>query len=139
MLKISDTIEIPESELQLSAIRASGPGGQHVNKVASAIHLRFDARHSNALPTAVRERLLACKDRRISPEGVITIKAQASRSQEQNKAAALDRLAELIKRALPAPKPRKKTKPGRKAKEKRLADKARRAEVKQLRSKVKDP
>jgi ribosome-associated protein len=136
MLKISDKICIPDSELEFSAIRASGPGGQNVNKVSSAVHLRFNAKASTALPDDVRERLLNFRDKRITPDGIIVIKAQRSRSQDKNRADALNRLEELIRPAMTMPKKRRKTKPGKKAKEKRLADKSHRAKIKQTRGKV---
>lgn len=138
MLRISDEIEIPESELTMMPIKSQGPGGQNVNKVATAIHLRFDIAASAALPAAVKERLLQLPDRRISASGIINIKAQRSRSQDKNRADALRRLADLIRPALDEPRPRKKTKPGRKAKEKRLAEKSRRSELKKTRGRIID-
>ena len=138
MLKITDQVVIPETELVMTAIRASGPGGQHVNKVATAIQLRFDIAGSTALDASVKERLLASGDQRISTDGVATIKAQRSRSQEQNRDDALQRLADLIRPALTPPKIRKKTKPSRQEREKRLADKARRSKIKQSRGRVSD-
>jgi ribosome-associated protein len=138
MLRINDNIEIPESEIEMNAIRASGPGGQNVNKVASAIHLRFDSQASAVLPDKVKQRLSELRDRRISADGIINIKAQRSRSQDKNRDDALRRLAELLRKAVVEPTTRKKTRPGRKAKEKRLADKAHRAKLKQARGKIVD-
>ena len=138
MLRINNNIEIPESELEFNAIRSSGPGGQNVNKVATAIHLRFDIVASSVLPDEVKSRLLTLRDRRISTDGVINIKAQRSRSQDKNKIDALKRLTDLLQKGLVVPKARKKTRPSRRAKERRLADKARRAQLKQSRGKIVD-
>jgi ribosome-associated protein len=138
MLKISDDIIIPDDELDLSAVRAQGAGGQNVNKLATAIHLRFDARGSEALPDDVKARLLGLSDRRISNDGIVVIKAQRFRSQEKNRSDALARLAALLEKALRAPRKRVPTKPGRKAKEKRLDEKARRSRLKQARGRITD-
>ncbi len=133
MLKINDDLSIPDSELEFSAIRAQGPGGQNVNKVSSAIHLRFNIANSTALTEEVRERLLALQDRRISKSGVAVIKSQRFRNQDKNRDDALERLAILVRKALVVQKPRKRTKPSKKVKEKRLDDKTRRSRLKRSR------
>ena len=133
MLDITPTLSIPDDELVERFIRASGPGGQNVNKVASAVELRFDARASPSLPEPVRERLLARRDRRITDAGVIVIAAQRFRTQDRNREDARERLAALVLAALHVPKKRVATKPTRAAKERRLGAKRERAQVKTTR------
>ncbi|EAR23069.1 alternative ribosome rescue aminoacyl-tRNA hydrolase ArfB [Nitrococcus mobilis] len=134
MLQISKRIQIPDHEIDITAIRAQGPGGQNVNKVATGIHLRFDIRASS-LPERYQTRLLALNDQRITKEGVVVIKAQRRRSQEGNREDALNRLRDLIQSVMVPHKPRLPTKPTRGARERRLAGKAKRARVKALRGK----
>jgi ribosome-associated protein len=134
MLKISDHIDISESEVEISAIRAQGAGGQNVNKVSSAIHLRFDV-NASSLPDAVKRRLLQTHDQRITSDGVVVIKAQNHRSQDKNRAEALARLADLVKGALHVPRTRIPTRPGRAAKERRMDVKKKRGSLKKLRGK----
>ncbi|HGY9578138.1 TPA: alternative ribosome rescue aminoacyl-tRNA hydrolase ArfB [Vibrio harveyi] len=135
MLKISNSVTIQDWEIQLLPIRAQGNGGQNVNKVSSAIHLRFDVRHST-LPEFYKEQLLALSDSRISKEGVIIIKAQQFRTQEQNKEDALNRLQALIQSASRQEKKRIKTKPTRASQRRRLDSKTKQATKKQQRQKV---
>ena len=135
MVKISGTVVIPPHEIELSAIRATGPGGQNVNKVASAIHLRFDITASS-LPELYKERLLKLTDQRITVDGGIIIKARQYRSQEKNREEALRRLQELVRSVSFTPKKRKATKPSRGAKRKRLDTKKKRGRVKSMRGKV---
>lgn len=131
-------ISIPERELEFSAVRAQGPGGQHVNKSSTAIQLRYDISTSSALDAAQKSELLKAADRRVNAEGVLTIKAQRYRSQEKNRRDAVQRLVNFIGDALRPVKPRRATRPGRASKRKRLQDKAHRGRVKSLRSSVDD-
>lgn len=137
MLILSNNVTIPDEEIEFSAIRAQGAGGQNVNKVSSAIHLRFDIRASS-LPEFYKERLLALSDSRISKDGVIVIKAQQFRTQEKNREDALQRLKELILSATVVQKARRATKPSKSAKAKRMDSKSKRGAIKALRGKISD-
>ncbi len=137
MLQITPSVAIADDEVQFSAIRAQGAGGQNVNKVSSAIHLRFDVRASS-LPEEWKARILATSDQRITRDGVIVIKAQETRSQDKNKADALARLQELIRAAIVVPKKRRPTKPTRSSQKKRVEGKVLRGRIKALRRSAAD-
>jgi ribosome-associated protein len=132
MLQISHKIIIPDSELEISAIRSQGAGGQNVNKVSTAIHLRFNI-EASSLPAFYKEQLLKLNDRRITQEGVVVIKAQEHRSQDKNREEAMHRLKELIKSAVILPPIRKPTKPTRSSQKKRLDSKTKRGQIKSTR------
>ena len=134
MIRISDKITLADEEITETFVRASGPGGQNVNKLSTAVELRFDARHSPNLPDDVSIRLQKLAGRRLTKDGIIVIESQRHRTQDRNRADAMDKLAALIKEAEHVPKPRKKTKPTRAAKAERVDQKVQRGKVKRMRS-----
>ncbi len=136
MIHITHAIAIDENEIQEKFILASGPGGQRVNKVATAVQLRFDAKNSPSLPDDVRKRLIHLAGKRITGDGILIINARRFREQEQNRQDAIDRLIKLIRKAAEKPKPRRKTRPTLASKKRRLDAKHRRSEIKHMRRSV---
>ena len=135
MVGINPQLTIDENELEFSFIRADGPGGQNVNKVASAVQLRFDVEHSDSLPEEVKLRLVKLAGKRVTQDGILIIEAKRYRTQERNREDALERFKTLVQKAVEEPKSRKKTKPTKASQEERLKEKKRRGEIKKARSK----
>jgi ribosome-associated protein len=136
MIRVTAAISIHESELRFEFVRSSGPGGQNVNKVATAVQLRFDALHSPSLPDDVRIRLVRLAGRRLTSEGVLVITARRHRTQQKNREDAVERLIDLVRKAAVAPKKRRKTKPTAVSKEHRLEGKRRKSKIKRMRKRI---